>query len=157
MNLDAHLDTILRRHDELGHKLGDGASGAEYADIAREYAELETLAGSIRTLRAKQKERADLEAMLADPALEADMREIAEAEVEETGAVIETMTRDIRLALLPKDAADESNVILEVRAGTGGDEAALFAGDLGHVCQIFRGARLEVRGAVSERGDGGRL
>jgi peptide chain release factor 1 len=130
MNLDAHLDTILRRHDEIGDRLGAGASGAEFADLSREYAELEPLAASIRTLRAKQKERADLEAMLADPALESDMREIAASEIDEARAAIEAMTRDIRLALLPKDAADESNVILEVRAGTGGDEAALFAGDL---------------------------
>ncbi len=130
MNLDAHLDTILRRHGELGHKLGEGASGADYADISREYAELEPLAAAIRALRAKEKELADLEAMLADPALEADMREIAAVEAEEARAAIETMTKEIRVALLPKDAADESNVILEVRAGTGGDEAALFAGDL---------------------------
>ena len=130
MNLDAHLDPILRRHEELAHKLGEGAGGAEYADIAREYAELEPLAAAISALRAKQKERAELQAMLADPALEAEMRAIAAAEVEEAGAAIEAMTRDIRLALLPKDAADEGNVILEVRAGAGGDEAALFAGDV---------------------------
>jgi peptide chain release factor 1 len=130
MNLDAHLDTILRRHQELGHRLGEGVAGADYADLSREYAELEPLAAAVRDLRAKQKERADLDAMLADPALEADMREIAAAEAEEALAAIEAKTRDIRLALLPKDAADESNVILEVRAGTGGDEAALFAGDL---------------------------
>jgi peptide chain release factor 1 len=130
MTLDAHLDTILRRREELGHKLGEGAGGADYADISREYAELEPLADAIRALRAKEKEREDLDAMLADPALEPDMREIAAAEAEEARAAIEAMTRDIRLALLPKDAADESNVILEVRAGTGGDEAALFAGDL---------------------------
>jgi peptide chain release factor 1 len=130
MNLDAHLDTILRRHDEIGHRLGAGASGAEFSELSREYAELEPLAASIRGLRAKQKERADLEAMLADPALESDMREIATSEIDDARAAIEAMTRDIRLALLPKDAADESNVILEVRAGTGGDEAALFAGDL---------------------------
>jgi len=130
MNLDAHLDTILRRHDEIGDRLGAGASGVEFSDLSREYAELEPLAASIRGLRAKEKERADLEAMLADPALESDMREIAASEIDEAHAAIETMTQDIRLALLPKDAADESNVILEVRAGTGGDEAALFAGDL---------------------------
>jgi peptide chain release factor 1 len=130
MNLDAHLDTILRRHDEIGDRLGAGASGAEFSDLSREYAELEPLAASIRGLRAKEKERADLEAMLADPALEADMREIAASEIDDARAAIEAMTQDIRLALLPKDAADESNVILEVRAGTGGDEAALFAGDL---------------------------
>src|SRR5271156_5665053 len=130
MNLDAHLDTILRRHDEIGDRLGAGVSGAEFSDLSREYAELEPLAASIRTLRAKEKERADLEAMLADPALEPDMREIAASEIDGARAAIEAMTQDIRLALLPKDAADESNVILEVRAGTGGDEAALFAGDL---------------------------
>jgi peptide chain release factor 1 len=130
MNLDAHLDTILRRHDEIGDRLGAGASGAEFSDLSREYAELEPLAASIRALRAKEKERADLEAMLADPALEPDMREIAASEIDDARAAIEAMTQDIRLALLPKDAADESNVILEVRAGTGGDEAALFAGDL---------------------------
>ena len=130
MNLDAHLDTILRRHDEIGDRLGAGASGVEFSDLSREYAELEPLAASIRGLRAKEKERADLEAMLADPALESDMREIAASEIDEAHAAIETMTQDIRLALLPKDAADERNVILEVRAGTGGDEAALFAGDL---------------------------
>ncbi len=130
MNLDGHLDTILRRHEELGHRLGAGAQGADYADLAREYADLEPLAAAVRALRGKEKERADLDAMLADPALDAEMREIAAGEAEEARAAIEAMTRDIRLALLPKDVADESNVILEVRAGTGGDEAALFAGDL---------------------------
>ena len=130
MTLDSHLDTILRRHEELGHQLGAGAHVADYAEASREYSDLEPLAVAVRELRAKQKECADLEAMLADPALEADMREIAAAEAEEARAAIEAMTRDIRLALLPKDVADESNVILEVRAGTGGDEAALFAGDL---------------------------
>ncbi len=74
MNLDGHLDTILRRHEELGHKLSASPSGAEYAEISREYAELEPLAEAIRVLRAKEKERADLEAMLADPALDAEMR-----------------------------------------------------------------------------------
>ena len=130
MRLDGHLDTILRRHEELGHRLSAGAGGAEYSEVSREYADLESLATAIRTLRAKEKERADLDAMLADPGLDAEMREIAAAEAEETRSAIAAMTRDIRIALLPKDASDESNVILEVRAGTGGDEAALFAGDL---------------------------
>jgi len=157
MNLDAHLDPILRRHEELAHKLGEGAGGAEYADIAREYAELEPLAAAISALRAKQKERAELQAMLADPALEAEMRAIAAAEIEEAGAAIEAMTRDIRLALLPKDAADEGNVILEVRAGAGGDEAALFAGDLLRMYVKYaeaRGWKIDVLSA-SEGTEGG--
>src|SRR5580658_6528833 len=150
MNLDAHLDTILRRHDEIGHRLGAGASGAEFSELSREYAELEPLAASIRGLRAKEKERADLEAMLADPTLESDMREIAASEIDDARAAIEAMTQDIRLALLPKDAADESNVILEVRAGTGGDEAALFAGDLFRMYVKYaeaRGWKVEVMSA----------
>jgi peptide chain release factor 1 len=150
MNLDAHLDTILRRHEELGARLAGGASGSDYSEASREYAELEPLADAIRGLRAKQKERADLEAMLADPALEPDMREIAAAEVEQTAAALAAMTQEIRVALLPKDAADESNVILEVRAGTGGDEAALFAGDLFRMYVKYaeaRGWKVEVLSA----------
>ena len=144
MNLDGHLDTILRRHDELAHKLEKG--GADYADASREYAELEPLAALIRTYRAKRKEVADLEAMLADP----EMREIAAAEIEDARAALEAMTKDIQIALLPKDAADESNVILEVRAGTGGDEAALFAGDLFRMYVKYaetRGWKVEVLSA----------
>jgi peptide chain release factor 1 len=126
MNLDAHLDTILRRHGELAHRLEQG--GADYAENSREYADLEPLAALIRAYRDKRKEASDLEAMLADP--DPEMREIAAAEIGDARAALDSMTRDIQIALLPKDAADESNVILEVRAGTGGDEAALFAGDL---------------------------
>ena len=81
-------------------------------------------------MRAKQRERADLEAMLADAALDADMRALAAEELPVAEKEIEELTHAIRVSLLPKDAADEGNVILEVRAGTGGDEAALFAGDL---------------------------
>jgi len=150
MNLDAHLDTILRRHEELGARLAAGAAGSDYADSSREYAELEPLAEAIRGLRAKRKERADLAAMLADPALEADMREIAAAEIADTDAAIEATMQEIRVALLPKDAADESNVILEVRAGTGGDEAALFAGDLFRMYVKYaegRGWKVEVLSA----------
>ena len=130
MNLDGHLDTILRRHEELGAKLAAGLSGADYSDASREFAELEPLADMIRALRAKQRELADLETLLADAGTDAEMREMVAAEREEAKAAIDAMTQDVRIALLPKDAADESNVILEVRAGTGGDEAALFAGDL---------------------------
>ena len=150
MNLDSRLDTILRRHEELGHRLGAGAGGAEYAEISREYAELEPLAQAISALRAKQRERLDLTTLLADPALDPEMREIAAAEAEEAQAALEAMGRDIQVALLPKDVSDESNVILEVRAGTGGDEAALFAGDLFRMYVKYaeaRGWKVEVLSA----------
>ena len=146
MNLDSHLDTILRRHQELAHKLEQG--GADYADASREYAELEPLAARIEAYRGQKKEVADLEAMLADP--DPDLREIAAAEIDGARAALEAMGRDIQIALLPKDAADESNVILELRAGTGGDEAALFAGDLFRMYTKYaegRGWKVEVLSA----------
>jgi peptide chain release factor 1 len=130
MTVNANLDLILRRYEELGSRLSAGVAGAEYAKLSRELAELEPIAGAIRTLRAKERERAELDAMLADPSLDAEMRDMAEAELKDAVAEAEKMAQEIRASLLPKDAADDGNVILEVRAGTGGDEAALFAGDL---------------------------
>ena len=130
MTVNANLDLILRRYEELGSRLSVGVAGAEYAKLSRELAELEPIAASIRTLRAKERERTELDAMLADPSLDAEMRDMAEAEFRDAVAEAEKMAQEIRVSLLPKDAADDGNVILEVRAGTGGDEAALFAGDL---------------------------
>jgi peptide chain release factor 1 len=130
MTVNANLDLILRRHEELGARLSQGVAGGDYAQVSRELAELEPIAAAIRTLRAKEKERADLVAMLADPTLDADMRKMAEDELADAEHDAEALTQTIRVSLLPKDAADEGNVILEIRAGTGGDEAALFAGDL---------------------------
>ncbi len=126
-----NFDIILRRYEEIGAQLSAGATGGgAYAALSRELAELEPLVEAIRAWRAKEKERADLQALLAEPGLEAEMRGLAEADRARVEAELEPMAHAIRLALLPKDAADQRNVILEVRAGTGGDEAALFAGDL---------------------------
>ncbi len=130
MTVNANLDLILRRYEELGSRLSAGVAGAEYAKLSRELAEIEPIAAAIRTLRAKERESAELDAMLADPSLDAEMRDMAEAELKDAVGEAEKMAQEIRVSLLPKDAADDGNVILEVRAGTGGDEAALFAGDL---------------------------
>ena len=130
MTVNANLDLILRRYEELGSRLSAGVAGAEYAKLSRELAELEPIAAAIRTLRAKERESAELDAMLADPSLDAEMRDMAEAELRDAVAEAEKMAQEIRVSLLPKDVADDGNVILEVRAGTGGDEASLFAGDL---------------------------
>ncbi len=124
-----HLDLILRRHEEIGAKLAEGGGG-EYAALARELSELDPVVAAIKAYRAKEKERGDLQALIDDPSTDAEMRAMARDELAVAEKEIETLTQAIRLALLPKDAADERNVILEVRAGTGGDEAALFAGDL---------------------------
>jgi peptide chain release factor 1 len=98
--------------------------------MAGEYAELGEMAAKIRQLLGAEKEQEDLEAMLADKATDAEMRALAEADLPAVEERIEALRKDIQLLLLPKDVADERNAILEIRAGTGGDEAALFAGDL---------------------------
>jgi peptide chain release factor 1 len=130
MTANDNLDRILRRREEIAARMTEGAAGAEYSTLSRELNELEPVVAAITAFRAKDRERADLKGMLDDPDLDADMRAMANAELAAAEAESEAMAQAIRIALLPKDAADEGDAILEIRAGTGGDEAALFAGDL---------------------------
>jgi peptide chain release factor 1 len=88
------------------------------------------MVAKVRALRAAEREQADLEAMLEDKGTDAEMRDLAETDLREVEDRIERLQKDIQILLLPRDAADDKNAILEIRAGTGGDEAALFAGDL---------------------------
>ncbi|MBX9758813.1 MAG: peptide chain release factor 1 [Beijerinckiaceae bacterium] len=120
------LDLIIRRRDEVSAKLAAGASGPEFGALSRELSELEPVAEQISAWRQAQDDLAGAQALLADP----EMKDLAEAEIADTQERLEKLERDIRLSLLPRDSADEGGAILEVRAGTGGDEAALFAGDL---------------------------
>jgi peptide chain release factor 1 len=129
MTPNDNLDLILRRHTEIGARLAEGGAG-DYAALSRELAELGPVVNAIKAYRDKDKERDDLQALIDDPATDGEMRAMAREELIDADRQIAEMTQAIRLALLPKDANDERNVILEVRAGTGGDEAALFAGDL---------------------------
>jgi peptide chain release factor 1 len=130
MAANDNLDLILRRHREISARLAEGASGAQYSVLSRELNELEPVVEAIQAFQSKEKERADLVALLREPELDPDMRAMAEAELAAVEEEANGMSKAIRIALLPKDAADEGSAILEVRAGTGGDEAALFAGDL---------------------------
>ncbi len=124
------LDALLARHAALQEELARQLSPETYVKLAREFAEIDPLAEKVKAYRAVAAEIAGLEALLADPATEAEMKSIAHTERAELEAKRTKLEHEIRLALLPKDAMDERNVILEIRAGTGGDEAALFAGDL---------------------------
>ena len=131
------LDLITRRHEELSHRLMQGLQGQEFAKASRELAGLEETAGTIREWRQAARELHDIETMLDDPATDREMRELAEEEREEAQEKIEALEQRLRILLLPKDAADEGGAILEIRAGTGGDEAALFAGDLFRMYERF--------------------
>ncbi len=112
--------------DELNH----GVSQAVYAKLNKEFSDLSPVVTKIQTLRKAEAEVADLGILINDPAADKDMAELAYAERSALNERIAGLGQDLRVALLPKDAADEKSAILEVRAGTGGDEAALFAADL---------------------------
>ena len=132
MSLDEKLTQVLERVDELSSRLSTETDlpPAEMVKLSKEYSDLSPVAESIRALRQIQADIADAEAMIADSATDADMRELAEEELAELRERLPEIEHAVRLALLPKDEADAKNAILEVRAGTGGDEAALFAADL---------------------------
>src|SRR5690606_23767589 len=114
----------------LEAQMAAGPQADEYVRLASEYSDLQEIVGKIRALRAAEREEADLKGMLADGSTDREMRELAEADLDSVQAKLETLRQEVQLLLLPRDEADSKNAILEIRAGTGGDEAALFAGDL---------------------------
>src|SRR5947208_642786 len=144
---EAKLDILLAHHASLEAELLGQVDSESYVRITRELAELNPLIDAVKAYRSTVKEIADLEALVADPATEPDMRGMAEAERKTLAERSVELAQKIRLALLPKDAMDDRNVVLEIRAGTGGDEASLFAGDLFRMYERFaalQGWKVEV-------------
>ena len=135
------MDQLVKRFDMLEAQMAAGPDPDAYVKMASEYAELEGMARKVRELRATERERADLEALLADRSTDSEMRALAEEELPAIDERIEALQKDMQILLLPKDAADERSAILEIRAGTGGDEAALFAGDLFRMYERYAAAR----------------
>ncbi len=156
-NLDETLNRVLARHDELGAALAQGLDGDRFVKLSKEFAEIAPVAEAIRALRQAQSELRGAAEIANDVASDAEIRALAEEERRGLAARIEEMERQLRVLLLPKDAADEKNAILEVRAGTGGEEAALFAADLLRMYQRYaerQGWRFELL-HVNETGLGG--
>lgn len=154
MSMKEKLSSICTRHAELAARMSsEQLSGEQFAKLSREYAELTPVVEAVEELDNAEKERADLKELLSDP----DMKAMAQEEILALNEKIPQLEHQIQLALLPKDEADSKNAILEIRAGTGGDEAALFASDLfgmykGYAAQM--GWRIEVMEA-SENDIGG--
>ena len=150
------MDQVVKRYEMLEAQMAAGVDPDAYVKLASEYAELQDLAHKVRELRKAEGEQADLQAMLDDASTDSEMRALAEADLPAVEERIEALQRDIQILLLPKDAADERSAILEIRAGTGGDEAALFAGDLFRMYERYaatRGWKVEVDSASDgERG-----
>jgi len=122
------LDALETRFQYVEAALSGGAGADEFARLSKEHSDLSPIVGEITTFKKALKNRADAEELLG--AGDKEMAEMARAEIEELDAEIERLSQSIRILLLPKDEADEKSIILEIRGGTGGDEAALFAGDL---------------------------
>ena len=130
MNFEQKLTPIIGRYEELTALLSQGVEGDEFVRLSKELSQLE----EIHTLGLKYKkllsDMADDETLMNDETTDAEMRSMAQEEYYSLKEQIPEMEKEIQILLLPKDEADDRNVILEVRAGTGGEEAALFAADL---------------------------
>ncbi|WP_412050201.1 peptide chain release factor 1 [Hoeflea sp. Naph1] len=138
---------LERRFGEVEARMSSGPDAETYVKLASEYSELQPLVGEIRALDAALAERDDLQAMVDDRSSDREMRELAEGELRAIKGRIEELEQQIEIMLLPKDVADERSAIVEIRAGTGGSEAALFAGDLFRMYERYassRGWRIEV-------------
>jgi peptide chain release factor 1 len=148
MSLEATLDKILERHDFLKEQMlvnvGDSES---FGKLSKEFSDLEDFVQVIAKYKKAQGELVNLASVVDDPDADAEFRELVKSEIEHLSRLLPVYEKEIKLMLIPKDAMDEKNAILEVRAGTGGDEAGLFAADLFRMYQKYsdyRGWKFEI-------------
>ena len=143
MSLEENLDRVLSRHQELADLMAspDRPSAGEIARLGKEYSDLTPVVAAITELRQAEGEIGDLAALIADGETEADMKALAEDEFAVLKEKIPELEQKLQVMLLPGDKADAKNAILEVRAGTGGDEAGLFAADLFRMYQRYAEVR----------------
>ncbi len=153
---DERIDMLLTRHEYLEHSLATPGefSNEEFVKLSKEYSDLGPVVEAAKALKEGRAEIADLAEMMVGD--DADMKEMAQEEFLVLKDKLPEMDRALSIQLLPKDAADERSAILEIRAGTGGDEAALFAGDLFRMYERYaasQGWKVEmISGSASEAG-----
>ena len=131
---------LERRFGEIEARMSAGPDSETYVRLASEYSELQPVVTKVREYEKVRGEITDLETLLADRATDREMRDLAEMELPELKERLEGLEKEMQILLLPKDAADEKSAILEIRAGTGGSEAALFAGDLFRMYERYAAA-----------------
>ncbi|MDO9587770.1 MAG: peptide chain release factor 1 [Brevundimonas sp.] len=149
----ARLDQVLDRFHQVEARMGAASDGQEIVRLSKEHAEMKPIADAVMALAKTRAEMADLEAMAADP----EMAEMAADELQVLKDTLPDMERDVALLLAPRDADENASAVLEVRAGTGGDEAALFAGDLFRMYSRYasnRGWKVEVDTATEGEAGG---
>ena len=140
---DIKLAQVVDRFEQIEARMGATTDGAEIVKLGKDYAELRPVAEGVRKLQAVRAEMEDLQLMLEDP----EMGPMAKEELQILKDSLPALEKEVSLLLLPKDKDDNASVILEIRAGTGGDEAAIFAGDLFRMYARYaslRGWKVEV-------------
>lgn len=124
------LDKLVGRWETIQTELNSGVDQVTFAKLSKEFSDLNPVVAAISSLREAEQEREDLQTLIDDPDTDAEMLAMAREEIDEIAPRVESIEDELQILLLPKDAADEKNAIVEIRAGTGGDEAGLFAADL---------------------------
>ncbi|PIR38444.1 MAG: peptide chain release factor 1 [Alphaproteobacteria bacterium CG11_big_fil_rev_8_21_14_0_20_39_49] len=155
MEFKEKLENIIKQHQDLEQKIADPSAmnQQEFAKLSKEYSDRVHVVELAKEYIIAFKEQEDLKEMLEDP----EMKDMAEEELYDIRKKLPKLEKQIKIALLPKDKADSKNAILEIRAGTGGEEAALFAGNLFRMYQRYsekRGWQMEIL-SMSETGIGG--
>jgi peptide chain release factor 1 len=158
MDIDDKLDRVVRRHAELRDVMSrPDVAGDDFAKASKEFSDLTEIVEAVETFRAAKTELADLQSILGDAGSDAEMKAMAEEESRELKTKLATLEHNIKVLLLPKDESDAKSAILEIRAGTGGEEAALFGANLYRMYQRYaeeRGWKFEPI-SVSDTGIGG--
>ena len=139
MSLEHKLDGLLSKHDELQNLLAthSGMGGQEYARLSKEFTELNEIVRVVKIYREVESEIRNLNLLLDEDISDSEVKALAEEELRELKQQLPSLKHDVQLQLLPKDSVDKKNAILEIRAGTGGEEAALFAANLFRMYQRF--------------------
>ncbi len=139
MSFTKKLDNLVKHYEELRNHLASGVMSDqhEFARLSKEYSDLTPVIDSIAVIRQTEKEIEDLESLISDSTTDSEMRELAFSELQDLKQKLPEQELDLKIQLLPKDADDERNAILEVRAGTGGEEAGLFAANLLRMYQRY--------------------
>lgn len=138
MSLAQKLNQVLTHFEELREKLSSTVENpGEFAKLSKEYSDLTPIAEKITEWKKLQDDQKNLEELLKDPSLEKDLKDMAQEDLQNVHEKLPQLSQEIQLLLLPKDVDDDRNAIIEIRAGTGGEEAALFAADLLRMYQRY--------------------
>ena len=148
---ESRLRQMIDRFEQVEARMGVATDPKEIVQLSRDHAELKRVAEKAREVMVMRGQLADAEAMIEDASADRDFVNMAIEERGEIKAKLPDIEREMQLMLLPKDRDDDGSAMIEVRAGTGGDEAALFAGDLWRMYQRYASGRELVRSSLSRR------